>query len=283
MRRAALKLGFIHRRLWARDPTYRMAFLAGPPPLIGMAVAAAVWSGYHGIARPPTQAAAGLPWAQRASVTPPTGGPPVLVLPDEPFPDGTMQGIPAGLTTGWSARAQPIALGAALDVDVLPTFLARFPIDRPVVELDRIVAAGPPGGLFVGGASAVLAIRRPGIYGLSIRTERGAGQTANCLQRLGFAHRRLVSNLSLNLHGPVRHDYDPVRFDLRPGLYGIAVVFGCWSGGSPVGSGALTVLIRHPGDPAPQPAGPDEILRPIALPPAPNPGALPDQVSSPER
>ncbi len=266
MRRAFLKLGFIHRRLWARDPTYRMAFLAGPPPLVGMAAAVVMWSGYHAIAGSPPQSAAGVPWARWASPVSQTGGPPLLVLPDEPFPGGTMQGIPAGLTTGWSGRVQPITVGAALDVDVLPTPLARFPLDRPAIGLDRIVAAGPPGSLFVGGAGAVLAIRKAGIYGISIRTERASDRPADCLQRLGFAHRRLVSDLSLDLHGSTRHDYDPARFDLRPGLYRIAVVFGCWSGRSATGSGALTVLIQHPGDPAPQPAGPDEILRPVASP-----------------
>ena len=266
MRRAVLKLGFIHRRLWARGPTYRMAFLAGPPPLIGMAFATMLWSGYHMIAPSMQQAAAGLPWAQRTPVTSPTGGPPILVLPDEPFPSGAARAIPAGLTTGWSAQVQPIILGAALDVNVLPTPLARFPLDQLVIELDRIVAAGPPGGLFVGRANAVLAIRKAGIYGISIRTERASDRTANCLQRLGFAHRRLVSNLSLNLRGSTRHDYDPARFDLRPGMYGIAVVFGCWSGQSAVGPGTLTVLIQHPGDSALQPVGPDEILRPITSP-----------------
>ena len=266
MRRAVLKLGFIHRRLWARDPTYRMAFLAGPPPLIGMAVAAIMWSGYHVIAWSTPQAAAGVPWVQWTPVTLQAGGPPALVLPDEPFPGGTMQGIPAGLTTGWSGRVQPITLGAALDVDVLPTPLARVSLDQPVIELDRIVAAGPPGGLFVGGTNAVLAIRKAGVYGISIRTERVSDRTADCLQRLGFAHRRLVSNLSLDLHGATRHDYDPAWFDLRPGLYRIAAVFGCWSGRSATGSAALTVLIQHPGDPAPQPAGPGEILRSIASP-----------------
>ena len=265
MRRPIAKLGFIHRRLWAQDASYRAAFLAGPPPLVGLAVAAAVWAGMHMIGRPAEQAGSGLPWAHYVPpVAAAAAGMPIVALPDDTLPAIQADGRPAGLTTGWKGQVLPVTVSAAFDVNVLPTPLATFSTDQAGIDLDRVVAAGPPGGLFVGEENALLVIRTAGVYALSIRLDRASDRSADCLQRFGFARRRLVSNLRLDVSGSYTHAYDPTPFDLRPGLYRISVAAGCWRARQAVGPGRLTVLIRHPGDQASSPARPDEILRFVA-------------------
>ncbi len=69
-----------------------------------------------------------------------------------------------------------------------------------------------------------------------------------------------------SLAGTIVRNYDPVEFDLQPGLYPIGVVFGCWRDQQVIGPGHLTVLIRHPGERDFQPARADEVLRPLPPP-----------------
>ena len=75
------------------------------------------------------------------------------------------------------------------------------------------------------------------------------------------------SNVQLDLSGPTTLRFEPVPFALQPGLYAIAVAFGCWDNRQERGAGTLTVLIRHPGEQALRPAGADEILRSAAAKP----------------
>lgn len=270
MSRTLAKIRFIHQRLWMRDATYRVAFLAGPPPLIGIAIATLLWFAVPAGFRPFGGAArSDIPWAH---YTPPVARPAAsvtAVVPDAALPDADTNGATAGLTTGWMGPIVPITINAALDADVLSKPVGTFSTDQVAIELDQIIAAGPPHGLFVGIGEAFLAIRAAGTYGLSLRADRISDVAANCLIRLGFAHRRLVSNLRLDVSGSFTHTFDPTEFALQPGLYRVGVVFGCWKGDQAVGPGRLTLLIQRPGEAQPTPPHPSEILRPVTTPKPP--------------
>jgi hypothetical protein len=164
MRRMLAKIRFIHKRLWMRDATYRVAFLVGPPPLIGIVVATLVWLGVQASRQPVSEATgSNLIWAQYTPpVAPEASGPPAAVTPDAAMPATGATGVPVGLTTGWQGVIVPITINAALDVDVLTTPLATFLIDEVAIDQDRILAAGPQGGLFVGEANAFLAVKTEG-------------------------------------------------------------------------------------------------------------------------
>lgn len=267
MSRIAAKLGFAHRRLWQRDGTYRAAVLLGPAPLLGGALAAALWAGVHAPGR--TAAAIGQmpPWAHpHEPETIGNAGPKRAEQPAMPLPPNGTDGLPSGYATGWQGGVAPIEVSPTLAVNVLRTPLATFTLDQTTVDMAPILAAGPATGLFVGVGTASMAIRVPGDYALSVRIARSSAQSANCLARFAFAGHRLVSDLSVGMAGSESRSYEPVDFTLQPGLYRIGVAFGCWHERQAIGPGQLTVMIRHPGEQLPRPARPDEILRPLPPP-----------------
>jgi hypothetical protein len=269
MRRFLARLGFVHHRLWRRDSTYRAAVLLGPPPLLGGMIAAALWAGVSAISQPHGAASPPPPWGTpsgprgvAASTAAPRPVKPGMDLP-APGPDGR----PAGLATGWQGGIQRVEMNAAVDANILPTRLAPLTFDDTSLDLGRIVAAGPASERFVGVGLASLAVRTPGTYALTLRIERDDADPATCLQRLVFANQRIVSNITLDLAGPKVLNFEPVSFTLQPGLYPIAVAFGCWRDTKEGGVGKAIVLIRHPDQDELRPARPDEILRAVSAKP----------------
>jgi hypothetical protein len=94
------KIGFIHRRLWEREGLYRAALLFGPVPLLGCALAAALWESVVALGgmttpQPP-------PWAvpQHAEVWNTDADRPQAVQPAKPLPligaNGALTGYEAG-------------------------------------------------------------------------------------------------------------------------------------------------------------------------------------------
>lgn len=266
MKRVAAKLAFVHRRLWQRDGVYRAAVLLGPPPLIGCALAVALWGVVHALGQPSADAGRPPPWATpKPPGTPGIPGRPLLAEPMRPLAVEA-DGKPDGYETGWMGRIYPIEVGPGLDVNVLPTHSAEFTLDQPSLDMAGIMGAGPATGLYVGVGAAVLAIKASGVYGLTFRIERSSQDPADCMGRFTFAGHRLASVLGAGLTGTVSRGHDPVPFELRPGLYQMTAAFGCWREGRVVGPGRLTVLIRRPGDQIAQPARPDDIFRPLPKP-----------------
>lgn len=258
------KLGFIHRRLWERDGFYRVALLFGPVPLGGGAAAAGIWFMVQALPVP----TAVLPdWAKLPQSTDSwsAGAEPHAVPPPPPLPPVGADGSFSGYEPGWRAAIHPVEIGATLDADVKPTPLSAFLLDGPAIELAPIVASGPKDSRFVGTGSGFLVIKTPGIYALSLRFERAAGPVADCLTRLAFGSRRIVSNLELANAGNTSKTYDAVSFNLQPGLYPIGWAFGCWRDKQAVGPGRITVLVGGTGDQALEPARPDDIIRAVQV------------------
>ena len=260
MRLFLSKLGFIHRRLWDRDGWYRVALLFGPAPLIGCSVAAAIWLMVRvhpaPIGPPP-------PWGKPPETADHwnTTGEPQTVQPQAPLPVVDAKGELSGYVTGWRAAIHTVEVSPTFNTEISPTSLSGFFVDSPSIDLAQIIAAGPQGTKFVGTGSGFLVVRTPGIYALSLRFDRPPGAAADCLTRLGFASRKVVSNYALAFPGADSKTFDAARFALQPGLYPIGWALGCWRDHEPVGTGRMTVLISHPGDPDLQPARPEDIVR----------------------
>ena len=270
------KLGFIHRRLWDRDGLYRVALFFGPAPLIGCIMAAAIWWSMHRasspapIVQPPD-------WGKpsRTGENWSTTGEPQTVQPVHPLPPVDVHGGLSGYEAGWRATIHPVDISATLNVETQPAVLNSFLMDGGSIYFARIMEAGPEDIKIVGTGSGFLVVRTPGIYALSLRFERSSGPTADCLTRLGFAGRRIVSNFGLATPGNLSKTFDAARFDLQPGLYPIGWGFGCWRDQKPVGPGRITVLISRPGDQALQPVLPEDIVRPKQINDAPSPPQTP--------
>jgi hypothetical protein len=96
---------------------------------------------------------------------------------------------------------------------------------------------------------------------LSARFERPSGVAANCLVRLGLGGRRILSTLNVDVVRTISRSYPPAWFDLRPGLYPIGWVFGCWHDNAVIGPARLTILIGHPGETMLSPARPEDVIR----------------------
>jgi hypothetical protein len=264
------KLSFIHRRLWDRDGFYRVALLFGPAPLIGCGVAAGIWFMGRALPAPivhppdwgkPPQA------AENWSIT----GEPQTVQPARPIPPVGANGGLSGYEAGWRATIHAVEVSPTFNTQINPTPLGAFFVDGSTIDLSQIIAAGTEGTKFVGTGSGFLVIRTQGTYALSLRFERPAGPTADCLTRLGFGPRRVVSNYALAFPGNTSKTFDAARFDLQPGLYPIGWALGCWRDQETVGPGRITVLISHPGDQGLQPARPDDIVRSELAAQAPSP------------
>ena len=261
MRRVLAKFGFIHRRLWQRDGTYRAACVLGPPPLLGATVAVLAWAGMHAV--PPAPADPPAAWATPSGPrTAYATDAPRAVTPAAALPPAGPDGMPQGYRTGWQGGLQPVEIGAAMDADIKPTRLVPLATSNPSIDLAVIVAAAPANTRVAGVEFAVLAIRGAGTYQVTLRVTRTDAEPADCVTRLVFAGQRLVSNLTLDFNGPKTVTFEPAALELQPGLYPVAAAFGCWRGTKEGGSGRLEVMIRHPGEADTRPARADEILRP---------------------
>jgi hypothetical protein len=258
------KLGFVHRRLWDRDRFYKVALLFGPAPLIGCGVAAGIWFMVLAFPAPVVQPPN---WAKppQSAETWSTTGEPQTVKPANPIPPVDTNGGLVGYEVGWRAAIHAVEVSPTLNIEIKPTPLSAFFVDESKIDLVQIIAAGPKDTKFVGAGSGFLVIRAPGTYAISLRFDRPLGPTADCLTRLGFGPRRIVSNYQLANLGNVSKTYDAARFDLQPGLYPISWVLGCWRDQETVGPGHITVLVSHPGDQTLQPASPDDIVRPARI------------------
>jgi hypothetical protein len=256
------KLGFIHRRLWREDGLYRAALLFGPAPLLGGLLAGALWAGVQALDAPTRQ----LP--QWATVRP---GPsywstdqPQTVQPAMALPPIRADGGLAGYEAGWQVTTNPIQVSPMMDVEVKPTPLTAFSLDGPSVDVAQLIAEQPQTSLYVGEGRGFLAVRTAGVYAITARIERPAGPIANCVMRMGFGPRRIMSNVRVGF-GNETMTYDAPQFDLQAGLYPIIWVFGCWHDHEVVGPGRMTLLVGHPGDPMPLPARANDIVRQVAI------------------
>jgi hypothetical protein len=246
------KLGFIHRQLWRQDSLYRAGLLFGPAPLAGGVLAAVLWwcistfGGSTGAALTHQP----LPrWAtpQGPNLWHAATDQAQVVQPAAPLPPIGTDGALPGYQAGWQAHTSPIQVSPTFDVNVDSTPLTAFTFEGPGIDMARIMAEGPKSSLYVGVGTGFLAIRTAGIYALSLRLDRAAAPSAQCLLRLGFGRHRVVSNLEVGLVSPILKTYDAARFDLQPGLYPIGWAFGCWHGHDMIGPGQMTLLIGPPG------------------------------------
>jgi hypothetical protein len=261
MKRFIGKFGFVHRRLWQQDGGYRVALLLGPAPFLGALLAAAVWGSVLGLRETTYQRP---PWA-----TPPTGHKPwtsdadhpQTVEPERPLPQVGADGALVGREPGWNVAVNPIQVSQTMDVDVKVDSLVGFSIKGPSVDMEQILAAGPKASQYVAVGSGFLVIREPGIYALSARFERPSGVAANCLVRLGLGGRRILSTLNVDVVRTISRSYPPAWFDLRPGLYPVGWVFGCWHDNAVIGPARLTILVGHPGETMLSPARPEDVIR----------------------
>lgn len=256
------KLAFVHRHLWRADDIYRLSVLAGPAPLLGAAVAGALWLALHPGAPPPPGAPA---WAK--PTTPGmwnvADGKPQVVAPDAALPPREGQGW-RGFVAGWQVFTRAAKVSPTMDVDVSTNPLSAYVIQGPTADMSDIVKNGPGDlaatPLYVATGGGAFVVTAAGEYSFALHVERPAGQRANCLQRFGFAGRRIVSNYDANLVGRFSKTSRPIPFALQPGLYRIGWAFGCWDGRTESDSGRITVLVRHPGDASLHPLGSDEII-----------------------
>lgn len=260
------KLGFVHRRLWRDDFLYRACLLLGPAPLLGAAIAGAAWSGVQTLqsAAPPAPATPPPPaWAvQHDTVWNESDGQPHVVQPTAPLPQPAEDGGLAGYREGWRVTINPAVLTRAVDVDVKPTPLSGFTLEGAGIDMARLVAEGPRDALFAGIGTALLLAPTAGIYTLTARLERPAGRSAQCLSRIAFGQHRVLASLDINMVDDISKTFEPVRFELQPGLYRLQWAFGCWEGQQESRTGSLTLLVGHPGEAAPRPARPGDFVRP---------------------
>jgi hypothetical protein len=131
----------------------------------------------------------------------------------------------------------------------------------------QILAKGPSASLYVGVGSGFLAVRTAGIYTISARLERPAAPVADCLVRLGFGPRRVLSNLEVAITGDISKTFAGARFDLQPGLYLIGWAFGCWHDGKVIGPGRMTLLVGDSSGQDLHPARSEDLVRPKPMSP----------------
>ena len=258
MRRLAGRLAFVHRTLWQRDNTYRWAALLGPPPAIGLAVAALCLAAFPRIWPGASTAPAGAPWARWTRPT--SQGKQPFVEPTLKLPARDASGRYQGLQTGWRGEVHPMSVDATRDINVSGSVATTFSLDQPDIPLQRIVDAGPPSGLFVASAQSFFVVQTPGLYVFSVRLTRSGTQSADCGARLNSTHHQMIRNVNLNIDGGAVVNYPPTQFRLEPGLFRVGVGIGCWRGERELGGGNFTLLVRAPGETALRPAKTDELM-----------------------
>jgi hypothetical protein len=254
------KFGFIHRRLWDRDGTYRLALLFGPAPLIGFGVAIGIWSILRAFQASPAQ----LPeWAKishpadRWSTTEVQ-----TVSPARPLPPASAQGGLSGYEPGWQATTHAVEVTPTWNTEIKQSALSGFFVEGATIELDSIIAAGPKNTRFIGAGGAFFTVKTPGIYALALRFEKPLGQVADCLTRLSFGPRKISANYEIATPGNISKVFESARFDLQPGLYPMSWALGCWKDQEMVGRARITILVSRPGEQALQPAHADDFVRP---------------------
>ena len=251
------KLAFAHRKLWERDPTYRAAFLLGPPPVLGILIGVAVWAALN--TRQPPHASG---WAVPSRTTDATDKP-RTEAPLARLPAAGADGELAGFTTGWLAGIHQAEVSPTLTVNLHSDTLSSYRLDVPEIDLARIIQEAPKTGLYVGVEEAALAVRVAGRTSLALRTDHAGGATVDCLVRFSLNGHRIASNYEGDLNPYASRMPDSADFDLQPGLYRIGVAFGCWRGQEMAGPAKLSLMIRHPGEAALHPASAEDILRPV--------------------
>ena len=259
MNRLFGKLGFIHRRLWRDDGLYRAALLLGPAALLGCMLALGAWKSSLAVQawtyRPPAWAA-----VQRSTWNTDSDQP-QMVQPDRLLPPAGPDGGLTGYEIGSRITVNPIEMNSQMEVDVKPTATSAFYLDGPTFDMKQIIGQGPQSALYAALGSSFLSIRTAGVYALSAKFERPAGSSADCLIRLGFGPRRIISNLEVGVVGDISKTFDAARFDLQAGLYRVGWAFSCWSGHELVDTGRMTLMVGHPGEPGLAPARADDIVR----------------------
>lgn len=262
MRRLASKFGFVHRALWQRNVAYRWAALLGPPPLLGCALAVLGLTGWHIIWHAAPEPGADAPWAHWIRPLP-AEEQPYAETAAGPLPRADTRGRFIGFKPGWAADIRPITIDATMDVNVSASALTTFALDETVIPLARILDAGPPDGLFVGGATAYFAAQSAGLYAFSARLVWSGPQSANCMVRLGSAHHGMIRNLNINVPSQSTVDYAPTEFRLEPGLMLLQAAIGCWRGDRAVAPGTVTILVRRPGEVILTPVSAEEVITPV--------------------
>jgi hypothetical protein len=261
MSRVFGKLGFVHRRLWRDNGLYRASLLFGPAPLFGCLLALGIWKSYLAVQawtyRPPAWAA-----PQHSDTWNTASDQPQVVGPDQPLPPTGPNGTLAGYETGSRVTVNAIEVNSQMDVNLKPNPMSVFYLDGPSFDMKQIMGQGPQAHLYAAVGSNFLPVRTAGIYSLSARFDRQAGPPADCLIRLGFGSRRIVSTLEVDIIENVSKTFDAARFDLQPGLYKVAWAFTCWHEHDVIGPGRMTLLVSHPGESGLIPARPDDIVRP---------------------
>jgi hypothetical protein len=261
MTRFFSKLDFIHRRLWRDDGLYRAALLLGPAPLLGCMLALGIWKSSLLIQawtyRPPAWAA-----PQRSATWNTASDQPQMVQPDRPLPPAGPNGALTGYEIGSQVTINPIEINSQMDVDLKPTPMSAFFRDGPTFDMKQIIGQGPQSGLYAAVGSNFLPIRTAGVYAMTAKFERPAGTSADCLIRLEFGSRRIVSILEVGIVEDISKTFDAARFNLQPGLYHVAWAFTCWSGHELIDTGRMTLMVGHPGESSLAPARADDIVRP---------------------
>lgn len=254
------KLGFVHQHLWSRNRLYQASILAGPAPLVGGLLAAAIWLASHGGFGGQHRALP--PWAkpEHVDLWNTAGGAPPVVAPTVPLPQTDAAGGLVGFKPGWRMATQRIDLRSGYDVNVDSTPLTASPLSGAKVEMAQIIAQAPKVPLYAGTAQGFLAVRTAGVYALSARFDRPPAEPADCLIRLAFGPHRVTSNIEISVFNDVSKTYEEARFTLEPGLYSIGWAFTCWHDQTVTAPGSLTILVGHPDEPKPMPARTDEIV-----------------------
>jgi hypothetical protein len=261
MRRFFAKLGFVHGRLWQRDGGYRVALLLGPAPFLGAILAFAVWGGIQGLQETTVQPP---PWAT------PQPGPrawaddrdhPQTVQPARSLPPISADGTLAGYAAGWNVVAKSFHVSPTMEVEIGRDPLSGFSLTGTSIDMDHILAKGPTDTPYVALGTGFFVAREAGLYAISLHFERPPGPVANCIKRLGFGPHPIGSRISVNIANSVSVGFDTGWFDLRPGLYHTAWLFGCWHDNEVIGPGRMTILVRHPGETMLSPARPDDFVR----------------------
>jgi hypothetical protein len=121
--------------------------------------------------------------------------------PAKPLPPIAADGTLTGYEAGWRLTTSPIQVSPTLDVDLKAVALTTFSLEGGSVDMAQIKDHGPKTSLYVGVGNGFLVVKDGGVYALSARLERPAASVADCLVRLGFGSRRIVSNLEVGISG----------------------------------------------------------------------------------
>jgi hypothetical protein len=255
------KFGFIHRHLWGRSSAYRAGLLLGPVPLLGAGVAFLVWALASGMGIVPSRAAQWAPtkhpsnWDAVPGVS--------TVQPTVALPATARDGTLVGYRREWQVTTHGFRVSPSWQIDVDETPLAATSISGPTFDISRFFTE-PQRRLHAAVGSAMFVVKDSGRYTLSASFERPAGPPANCLTRVVFFGRWLLSHIETSLLEDTVRTYDGASFNLTPGLYPINFMFTCWNGPVTKGPGSMTLLVQHPGEDTPSPARMVEIVRPRA-------------------